>query len=293
LKEAWPHNRHNEIATDGLIVNSQLPCFYKIGGNMRFEHIRIATEGAIGTITVDRQEVLNAVTRKSVTELAAAVDMLMADKKIRALILTGAGDRAFIAGGDINDEVLMNSAESIAFSEQGHKLTAAIEGGAKPVIAAINGYALGGGCELILACDFRLAAENAFFGLPEIKLGVTCGWGGTTRLPRLVGKTKAKEMLMLGEMIDAAEAYRIGLVNTVVPQAELLTEARKWGEALSRFSAYPLAMSKHLVDWGMEIDFAKAAQLETFVFGMAGTKEDKFEGMRAFIEKRPPRFEDK
>ena len=259
---------------------------------MNFEHILVSVADKIGCITVNRPQVLNAIDRQSVTELQAAFDQLLTDDAARVIVLTGAGERAFISGGDIRDEILMDANESYLFSRLGHRLIQTMETSPKPVIAAINGYALGGGMELILGCDFRIAAENARFGVPEIKLGTTCGFGGTTRLPRIIGRTKAKELLMQGGMMDAAEAFQFGLLNKVVPQGELMAETMKMAAALSKMSAFSLAMSKRMVDWSMDAPLGLANQMESGVFSMAGMKKDKIEGMQAFIDKRPPIFTD-
>jgi enoyl-CoA hydratase len=246
-----------------------------------------------GIITVNRPQVLNAIDWDTFFLLQAALDEMIADDSIRVIILTGEGDKSFISGGDIGEELQMDGLTSYRWSLIGHKLCATIEASPKPVIAAVNGYALGGGFEFVLACDFRICSENAKFGAPESKLGVCCGFGGNIRLPRIVGVTKAKEMLMTGEMIDAEEAYRINLVNKVVPQKELMTAVEQFSTKLTNKSANVLDFIKRAVDYGSEIDLRSAAQYEAALFGVISGTYDKREGMSAFLEKREPKFLDK
>jgi len=246
-----------------------------------------------GTITINRPKVLNAIDWDTFFLLQAALEDLIAKPEVRVIILTGAGDRAFISGGDIGEELQMDGLTSYRWSLTGHKLCATIEASTKPVIAAVNGYCLGGGFEFAMACDFRICTENAKFGTPEAKLGVCCGFGGNIRLPRLIGPVKAKEMLMTGRMIDAQEAYRVNLVTEVVPQGEL-TEAvdRLCGDLLNK-GANVLDFIKRAVDYGSEMDLRSAAQYEAALFGVISATEDKVEGMSAFMEKRTPKFIDK
>ncbi len=259
---------------------------------MEFGQLKLSQTGAIATVTVDRPKVLNAVDRQTVTELQAAFDVLLSDNSVRVIVFTGGGERAFMAGADIYDEVTMDAEDAYAFSLQGHRLARTIEAGPKPVIAAVNGFSLGGGLELMLACDLRIAADTARFGVPEITLGTPCGFGGTTRLPRIVGRTKAKEMLLLGEIMDAAEALRCGLVTRVVPGARLMDECLSIAAKLAGFSPFSVAMSKRLVDWSMDAALGVACQFESAVFSMAGMRQAKKEGMQAFIDKRAPKFTD-
>lgn len=243
-----------------------------------------------GIITVNRPKVLNAIDWNAFFLLQNALEELIADDSVRVIILTGAGDKAFISGGDVGEELKMNGLESYRWSLTGHKLCATIESSPKPVIAAVNGYALGGGFEFILACDFRICTENAKFGGPESGLGVICGFGGNIRLPRLVGKTKAKEMLMTGKMIDAAEAYRVNLVNLVVPQGKLMEAVDEFCADLLNKNTIVLDLIKKAVDYGTETDLRSAAQYEAALFGVVSATEDKIEGMSAFLEKRSPLF---
>ncbi|MCQ5030970.1 enoyl-CoA hydratase-related protein [Flavonifractor sp. DFI.6.63] len=246
-----------------------------------------------GVITINRPKVLNAIDWDTFFKLQTALDDLIAQKDVRVIILTGSGEKAFISGGDIGEELKMDGLTSYRWSLTGHKLCATIEASPKPVIAAVNGYCLGGGFEFALACDFRICSENAKFGAPESKLGVCCGFGGNIRLPRIVGKTKAKEMLMTGKMIDAREAWRINLVNEVVSQENLMGAVDGFCAELLNKSATVLDFIKRAVDYGTETDRNSAAQYEAALFGVISATEDKKEGMGAFMEKRLPVFQDR
>ena len=246
-----------------------------------------------GIITINRPKVLNAIDWDTFFLLQAALDELIADQAVRVIILTGAGEKSFISGGDIGEELKMDGLTSYRWSLTGHKLCATIESSPKPVIAAVNGYCLGGGFEFALACDFIICSDNAKFGAPESKLGVCCGFGGNIRLPRIVGKRKAKEMLMTGLMIDAQEAYRVNLVNQVVPQSQLMETVDAFCANLLNKSATVLDFIKRAVDYGTETDLRSAAQYEAALFGVISATEDKKEGMGAFLEKRTPNFTDK
>ncbi len=255
--------------------------------------VLVERRGQKGIITINRPKVLNAIDWETFFQLQAALDELIEDKSVRVIVLTGAGEKAFISGGDIEEELKMNGLTSYRWSLTGHKLCAAIEGSPKPVIAAVNGYCLGGGFEFALACDFRIASENAKFGTPESKLGVCCGFGGNIRLPRIVGKTWAKEILMTGRMVTAEEAYRLNLVTRVVPQSELMQAVDELCEGLLNKSANVLDFIKRAVDYGTETDLRSAAQYEAAMFGVISSTYDKVEGMGAFLEKRKPTFEDR
>lgn len=255
--------------------------------------VLIERKGAKGILTINRPEVLNAIDWDTFFELQAGFEELIRDEKVRVIVLTGAGSKSFISGGDIGEELKMNGLTSYRWSLTGHKLCATIESCTKPVIAAINGYCLGGGFEFALSCDFRICSENAKFGAPESKLGVCCGFGGNIRLPRIVGVTKAKEMLMTGEMISAEEAYRVGLVNRVVLQEELMAAVDEMCEKLTDKSANVLDLIKRAVNYGTEVDLRSAAQYEAALFGVISSTEDKIEGMSAFLDKRKPVFLDK
>src|SRR5262249_39530743 len=247
--------------------------------------------GAIAYVTVNRPKVLNALNTATWKDLRSAFEHAREDAAVRGVILTGAGDKAFIAGADIGELAHASAIDAERSSRFGQEVLDLIENLGKPVIAAINGFALGGGCETAMACTIRLAVEHAKFGQPEVKLGLLPGGGGTQRLPRLVGKGRALQLILSGGMINAAEAYRIGLVNEVVPAADLLPRA----EAILKeiFSNAPLAVkySIEAVNRGLETTQAEGLALEASFFGLCAGTEDKQEGTRAFLEKRAPQFQ--
>jgi enoyl-CoA hydratase len=255
--------------------------------------INVDTKGAKGVITIDRPKVLNAIDESALSELQKAMEMLIADSNVRVIIITGGGKKAFCSGGEIAVELAMDGMASYRWSLDGHKLCLTIERSPKPVIAAVNGYALGGGCEIAIACDFRIVSDTARFGTPEIKLGVICGFGGNLRLPRLIGKTKAKEMLMLGNMIDAQEAYRLGLVNMIVPLDNLMDKVFEFADELAEKSLLALDFAKKAIDFGYDTDMNTAIMHESELFGLVSGSHDKVEGMKAFLEKREPLFLDR
>lgn len=246
-----------------------------------------------GFITLNRPKKLNAMNREMLLLLSDTIDAMIADKNVRVIIITGAGEKAFCAGGDIKEELDLDVMQAYEWSRLGHGIFAKLENSPKPVIAAINGYCLGGAFELITACDMRICTENAKLGAPESKLGVQCGFGGNLRLPRLVGKGIAKELLMTGKMIDSAEAYRIGLVNKVYPDGELMRGIDEFCADLLNKSAITLDFIKRDVDFGSEMDIKNAMQFDQALFGVINATYDKAEGMRAFLEKRPAVFEDR
>lgn len=260
---------------------------------MEYTALRTEKKDQVGIITMDVPRTLNAIDYAGVVELQEAMESMIADKEVRVIVITGAGNKSFISGGDIAVELAMDAMASYEWSLMGHKLASTIEESPKPVIAAVNGYCLGGGCEIAIACDMRIASHNAKFGVPEMKLGVMCGFGGNIRLPRLVGKTKASEMLLTGNMIDAHEAYRIGLVNNVVPQEDLMETVMKLAADITCKSAIALNFSKKAIQYGLETDIRTAIQHEAELFGLVSGTYDKKEGMNAFIEKRTPKFEDR
>ena len=241
-------------------------------------------------LTVNRPEKLNALNSETVLELADAVARARADAGVRALIVTGAGEKAFVAGADINQLALLSPIEAQGYAERGQRLFREIEMLPKPTLAAINGYALGGGLELAMACAVRVASENARLGQPEVKLGILPGYGGTQRLPRLVGRGRALEMLLSGEPVTAAEAHRIGLVNHVVPQAELMEFSRQWLRKALANAPLALGLTMQAVDVGMEAGLEQGLRFEAAAFGLTTATEDKREGTRAFLEKRQPVF---
>ena len=250
-----------------------------------FENLLYSTNSGIATITVNRPAVRNALNSATMRELRAAFEQAQADEAVRVIILTGSGDKAFIAGADINELAKLSPVEGRDYSLAGQAIFDFIENLGKPVIAAVNGYALGGGCELAMACTFRVASDNAVFGQPEVKLGIIPGYGGTQRLAKLVGRGQASQLLVTGEMLPAADALRIGLVNQVVPQAELHVTV----EAIAKkvIANAPLAVKFCLdaLDRGME--------MEATLFGLCCTTDDMKEGTRAFLEKRPASFKGK
>jgi enoyl-CoA hydratase len=245
----------------------------------------------IARITFNRPNVLNALNRKTMDELGDCLKKVRADDAIRVLILTGAGEKAFIAGADINELSQQTPVNGREFTLYGQEIIHRLETLGKPAIAAINGFALGGGCEVALACTLRIASRNAKLGQPEVKLGIIPGYGGSQRLPRLCGKGVAHELILTGEMITADEALRIGLVNRVVEPAELLATA----EAIARkiIANPPVAVKYALeaVERGMEMPQEEGLYLEATLFGLCCATQDMREGTRAFLEKRPPKFE--
>lgn len=259
---------------------------------MNYSNILLEKNDGIGTIKINRPAMLNALNKETIVELTKAVEELENDDAIGVVILTGEG-KAFIAGADIKQMEEMNPTEAKIFAEMGHNLLMNIEKSRLPFIAAINGYALGGGCEVMMACDVCIAANSAKIGQPEINLGIHPGFGGTQRLPRLVGRMKAKELLLTGNTIDANEAHRIGLVNMVVPDEVIMEEAEKLAQKIISKSTVQTAFIKALVNKGMDVDLPKACSLEIEYFSKSFRTEDQKEGMTAFLEKRKPNFKGK
>jgi len=252
--------------------------------------VRVEREGAITLVTVERPERLNALDTATLRALLAAVQELATEEAIAVVVLTGAGDRAFIAGADISEMVEKSPAEALAFAELGHAVCRAIEEAPQPYIAAVNGYALGGGCEIALACDIRLASERAVFAQPEVTLGIPPGWGGSQRLPRVVPPGIARELLYTGRRVDAQEALRIGLVNAVYPADQLLERARELANRIAANGPLAVRLTKAAVRFGLEQGLEEGLTYERQVFAYAFTTEDQREGMRAFLEKRRPAF---
>jgi enoyl-CoA hydratase len=257
---------------------------------MTFDNLLIERDGSVLVVTINRPSVLNALNAATLAELERAMAEAGRDDGVRAVVLTGAGEKSFVAGADINELAVQTPVGGREHARRGQALFTRIERLGKPVIAAINGFALGGGCELAMACTLRLASETAKFGQPEINLGLIPGYAGSQRLPRLVGRGRALELLLTGAQITAEEAQRIGLVNRVVPAARLLDEARTLARQLA--SKAPVAMRYILeaVDSGLEMSLADAQDYEATLFGLVSTTEDMREGTRAFIEKRKPAF---
>jgi len=245
----------------------------------------------IAYVTLNRPKVLNALNTPTWTDLKTAFDDAKADRAIHGAILTGAGDKAFIAGADISEFAHVNAYEAEESSRFGQGVLDLIENLGKPVIAAINGFALGGGCETAMACTIRIAAEHAKFGQPEVKLGLLPGGGGTQRLPRLVGKGRALQLILTGETISAQEAYRIGLVNEVVPATDLIARAETILKQISANAPIAVKFSLEAVNKGLDAGQAEGLALEASYFGICAATEDKKEGTSAFLEKRAPQFQ--
>ena len=254
------------------------------------ENLTIERDGAVAVLTVTRPTVLNALNNETITELENAVSRLAADGEVRAVVLTGAGDKAFIAGADIRELAVLTPVTAETLAARGHALCHAIERMGKPVIAAINGYALGGGCELAMACTLRIAADKAKLGQPEIGLGLLPGYGGTQRLPRLVGSGRALEMMLTGAPIDAEEAWRIGLVNRVVPRAELMPRTIDLARRIAAQAPIAARCILAAVREGVGMTLADGCAHEASLFGLAAATSDWREGTSAFLEKRSPRF---
>jgi enoyl-CoA hydratase len=257
---------------------------------MNYQNITVETREGVAIVTVNRPDKLNALNDRTMEELDAAFAALGSDAGVRGVILTGAGEKAFVAGADIGELSTQSPVDGKERSIRGQGVLDRIEGLGKPVIAAVNGFALGGGCELALACHLRVASENAKLGTPEVKLGIMCGYAGTQRLPRLVGKGRALELLLTGEMVDAQEAFRIGLVNRVVPKDKLLSETEGLLRKMLANGPVSLRFSLEAVNSGLEMPFGEAQAHEATLFGLICTTEDMQEGTKAFLEKRSPRF---
>lgn len=257
---------------------------------MNFNNLLVAVTDRVALVTINRPAALNALSQAVLEELNAAFTELATAEDVACVILTGSGAKAFVAGADIAAMQAMDAVTAEAFARVGHDLMNLIENFPKPVIAAVNGFALGGGCELAMACDIRIAAENARFGQPEVNLGVIPGFGGTLRLSRLVGKGRAKELIFTGDMIDAQEAYRIGLANKVVAAEELLAAAQAMAIKICAKGPVAVRFAKQSVDNGLEMDLDRAGRSEAGLFGLCFATADQKEGMQAFLEKRPAKF---
>jgi enoyl-CoA hydratase len=255
-----------------------------------FEFLQVSIDDGIATVTVNRPDKLNALNAATIAEIDDAFHQLATEDAAGGIILTGAGSKAFVAGADIAELATMDSLGGIRVSRQGQDAFRFIERMRKPVIAAVNGFALGGGLELALACHLRLASTKARFGQPEVKLGIIPGYGGTVRLPRLVGRGRALELILSGEMIGAEEALRIGLVNRVVEPEALTDAARTLLSGILANGPVALAMALESVDHALSTSTAEALTLESDLFGLLAGTEDMHEGMQAFLEKRAARF---
>jgi len=260
---------------------------------MSGQNLLVETRDGITFVTINRPDKLNALDDRTMEEIGAAFAAAATDPATRGVILTGAGEKAFVAGADIAELATQSPVEGRERSIRGQRVLDRIERLGKPVIAAVNGFALGGGCELAMACHVRIASENAKLGTPEVKLGLMCGYAGTQRLPRLVGRGRALEMLLTGEMVDAAEALRIGLVNRVVPRERLLAEAEAVMRKMLANGPLSLRFTLEAVSDGLEMGLDEAQRQEATLFGLICTTEDMKEGTKAFLEKRPARFQGK
>jgi enoyl-CoA hydratase len=256
---------------------------------MAYETLLVDVRDRVATITINRPDKLNALNDATITEIGAAVDSLVADRAVGGIILTGAG-RAFVAGADIGVLAKQGSVDARERARHGQAVFRRIEMSPKPVIAAVNGFALGGGCELAMACHVRIASDAAKFGQPEVKLGITPGFGGTQRLARIVGRGRALQLLLTGEQIGAAEAFRIGLVNAVVAPAELLSAAAAMMGQMLANAPLAIALCIEAVDRGLDMSVDEGCALEANHFGLLAATDDMREGMRAFLEKRAAQF---
>src|SRR5438445_9389352 len=260
---------------------------------MDFNNIKLEKKNAIAYVTIDRPKVLNALNMATMQELWQVFSELKEDKQVRVVILTGAGEKAFVAGADINELSKNDPVQAKAYTHKGQATLDLIENLGKPVIACINGFALGGGCEIAMACTMRLASENAKLGQPEVRLGMIPGYGGTQRLPRLVGKGIAMQLVLTGEMITAQEAHRIGLVNEVVAASELIPRAEAIAQKIIANAPLAVQYAMEAVNKGMEMTLAEGLYLEATLFGVCCATEDKKEGTAAFLEKRAAQFKGK
>jgi enoyl-CoA hydratase len=259
---------------------------------MDYKNILFAVGDGIALVTINRPAALNALNSATLAELGDAFATIATDPAIRAAVLTGGGEKAFVAGADISEMVNYNPLQAEAFAKLGQDVLSLIDDGPKPTIAAVNGFALGGGTEIAIACDFIYASTKAKFGQPEIKLGIIPGFGGTQRLARLVGKPMAKELVLGGDMIGADEALRIGLVNKVVAPEALLEEAKKAAKKMAAFGLPALAAAKRAINCGVNVDLANGLLIERQAFAALCATTDQKEGMGAFLAKRPPKFTD-
>jgi enoyl-CoA hydratase len=258
--------------------------------NATFENLRVDTKNQIAYVTIDRPKVLNALNMATMGELRTLFTQLKGDREIRVVILTGAGEKSFVAGADIGELQKNNPVEAKEYTHRGQTVLDLIENLGKPVIACINGFALGGGCEIAMACTMRLAAENAKLGQPEVKLGIIPGYGGTQRLSRLVGKGIAMQLLLTGEMITAQEAHRIGLVNEVVAANQLIARAEAIAQSIIKNAPLAIQYCLEAVNHGMEMTEPEGLYLEATLFAVCCATEDKKEGTTAFLEKRTANF---
>lgn len=257
---------------------------------MKYDNISLETKGSTGILTIDRPKALNALNRETLDEMRLCLEKIGRDDTIGVVIITGGGEKAFVAGADISHMQPLDPLAAAEFARLGHRVAALLEDIPQPVIAAVNGYALGGGCELAIACDIRYASDNAQFGQPEVNLGVIPGFGGTQRLPRLIGPGHASELLFSGNIIDAQEALRIGLVNKVFSQQELMDKSHELAETIGSRGVLAVKLCREAVRNGMEMDLTRACRYEADLFSLCFASDEQKEGMQAFLEKRAPKF---
>jgi len=257
---------------------------------MAYETIMVDVQDGIAKITFNRPKALNALNNALLGEFSTALDEISANEAVRVLVLTGSGEKSFVAGADITELATFNALEAKVFAKKGQEIISKLQGLSIPAIAAVNGFALGGGSEMALACDFIYASDNAMFGLPEINLGIIPGFGGTQRLPRLIGPNMAKEMIFTGKMISAAEAKEIGLVNKVCTQAELMADVMKTAKAIASKGRVSLRAAKQSVVNGLNTDLKTGLNIECDAFALCMASEDSKEGTSAFLEKRKAAF---
>jgi enoyl-CoA hydratase len=270
---------------------SELPALHAAKNLMTdVDLIRVERDGDLAVVTVDRQEKMNALNPQVIQQLGAAFEQLREDSDVRGVVLTGAGEKAFVAGADIGELAKMGPVTGVEVSRQGQRVFLAIERFPKPVLAAVGGYALGGGCELALACHMRIASDNARFGLPEVGLGIIPGYGGTVRLARLIGLGRAVEMTLTGEMVGAEKAEALGLVSGVVPRAELLDRAKELLRKVTRNGPVAVRLALESVFHALDSSTAEALDHEASLFGLLASTTDMREGMEAFLQKRRPTF---
>jgi len=257
---------------------------------MEKEYVRCQVEEGIAVVTIDNQPALNALNGPTLTQLGQIFDALAKNQEVKGVIITGGGEKSFVAGADISEFLQIKGETAVGFMARGQRIFDKIEAFDRPVIAAVNGFALGGGNELAMCCDIRIASENALFGQPEVNLGIIPGYGGTQRLPRLIGPGKAKEMIFADERINAQEAFRVGLVQRVVPKGQALEEAKKLMKKILGKGPVSVKMAKKAINEGLQMSLREGLDLEARCEGVCFGTEDKDEGAKAFLEKRPAKF---
>ncbi|MFK5953334.1 MAG: enoyl-CoA hydratase-related protein [Desulfobacterium sp.] len=260
------------------------------GEKMVYDNIILEIKNSVAVITFNRPKVLNALSANLMNEFSNAIGSISEDNDIHVLLLTGTGEKSFVAGADISEMVSISATQAKSFSERGNSILNKLQAMPKPVIAAVNGFALGGGTEIALACDFIYASETAQFGLPEINLGIIPGYGGTQRLARLIGKNKAKEMIFTGKFINAAEAEKMGIVNRVLSQELLMNEVMKTAKTIASKGRVAVKAAKQAINEGLNVDLLSGTCIETGLFALTKASPDAREGMEAFLDKRKPVF---